>query len=317
MTSAGAYLDTVDYKWQEYSNSRYHFSIQYPDNWRIFNNSGEKGSVINVYNYTSGERLKLPLKLHEDPEASYLAFFPEGFGVDRPVGDRIKLFEAGTDVTVSFDVDQDASVAYQLNDGNVWGYLLKPLISPPGWSDEGFIFIQIGMRAFNIKCFDASGKEKTLVHCNTMGGGDRLVRYGEVKRDQRQQVDRILGSLHFFRDKEKRPIDDLIRVEEPQADSQVSSTVKVRGRARGMWFFEGEFPVVLKGEDNKPLAQASARAKGNWMMEDWVTFEADLIFHVSRSQPATLIFKKSNASGMPEHDRSYTVPLFLVARQSQ
>lgn len=309
------YLDTVDYEWQRYSNSRYHFSFEYPDNWKIFEDSDSSGKppVINVYNYTSDRSAKPPFKLHEDAGMSYIAFFPEGLGVDGPTGDRIMLHEAGTDVTVSFDVDKETSVAYQLNDGTVWGYLLKPISPPPGWADEGFIFVRVGVKGFKIKCFDASGKEKAPVNCNTLGGNDRLVRYGDVKRDQRQQVDRILSSLHFFKGDGQRPIDDLIRVEEPQINAQVSSPLKIKGKARGMWFFEGEFPVVLKGEDHKALAQVSARAKGNWMTQGWVPFEVDIPFDIIEPQPATLVLKRSNASGMPEHDRSYTIPLFLLS----
>lgn len=306
-------LDTADYEWQKYTNAKYHFSFEYPDNWKVYDNTKEDKYpvVINVYNFTFQRNIELPLRVHEDPKLSYLSFFPEGFGVDGPSGDRIKLEEAGTNAPLSFDVDQQKSVAYQLNDGQVWGYLIKPVSSPPGWKSDGFIFVQIGVKGHYTKCFDAEGKEKPVANCNVMGGKDRLIRYGEVKKDQRQQVDRILSSLHFFNGKKERPVEDLIKVEHLSANADVTSPVKIEGKARGMWFFEGEFPVMLLDSNNKILARTSVQAKDNWMTESWVPFEAKLRFDVTESQPATLVFKRANASGKPEHDRSIRIPLLL------
>lgn len=311
-TSRKAPLDTADYEWQQYRNPRFHFALEYPDNWRVYESAKGEIPIINIYNFTSRRSGQLPLKIHEDPKISYIALFPKGYGTEAPEGDQMMLREAASEVPVSFAVDEEESVAWQLNDGQIWAFYLKPASPPPGWDKTGFIFVQIGVRGSEMKCFNSLGKEKPVQNCNTMGGTDRLVRYGAVKRDQRQQIDRMLSSLHFFNGNNERSVDDLVKVEQPEPGAEVTSPILVKGKARGMWFFEAEFPVVLRDNKNKEIATVSATAQAEWMTEDWVPFEAEISFDVSASEPATLVFKRSNPSGMPEHDRSHSIPLVLV-----
>ena len=105
---------------------------------------------------------------------------------------------------------------------------------------------------------------------------------------------------------EKARKGDLIVVDSPLPNSVITSPLVIKGRARGNWFFEATFPVVLTNWDGLIIAEGYAQADGEWMTTEYVPFTATLNF----TKPADanvrpqgiLILQKSNASGLPEHD---------------
>jgi hypothetical protein len=86
--------------------------------------------------------------------------------------------------------------------------------------------------------------------------------------------------------------------------------------ARGNWFFEGSFPVELV-DDSGDLAQTIATAKGDWMTDAFVPFEATLQIPKNLAGPATLILKRDNPSGLPDYDRSISIPVFVGSPSSK
>lgn len=105
---------------------------------------------------------------------------------------------------------------------------------------------------------------------------------------------------------------DLIRINSPRPNQEIESPIIIEGEARGYWFFEGDFPVVLTDWDGLIIAQAIAQAKGEWMTEDFVEFEAHLEFEKPEySNKGTLILQKDNPSGLPENDDALEVPIIF------
>lgn len=110
---------------------------------------------------------------------------------------------------------------------------------------------------------------------------------------------------------------DLIVVETPQPGGIVISPLMVKGKARGNWYFEASFPVILKDANGNILAQAPAQAQGEWMTTEFVPFEVTLTFTPPKfvcfrapcTIPGTLVLKKDNPSGLPEHDDSVSIPV--------
>lgn len=111
---------------------------------------------------------------------------------------------------------------------------------------------------------------------------------------------------------------DLIIVDSPRIGDRVKSPLTITGKARGYWFFEATFPVVLTDWDGRIIAEHYAQAQGEWMTTDFVPFEAVLEFenpvfpgaaknHFSRR--GYLILKKDNPSGLPEHDDALEIPI--------
>ena len=107
----------------------------------------------------------------------------------------------------------------------------------------------------------------------------------------------------------QQAVSDLIQVENPLPNEDVQSPLTVKGQARGMWYFEAEFQVLLKDKDDHVVAQSQAIAQGPWMTEDFVPFEATLRFDPPDDEQGTLVLQKANPSGKPEHDSTYVIPI--------
>ena len=103
--------------------------------------------------------------------------------------------------------------------------------------------------------------------------------------------------------------DNTIVIYAPLPGATVTSPLTVRGKARGNWFFEASFPVVLKDSAGHILAQKPAQAKTDWMTTDFVEFEVTLTFLKPTTATGTLILKKDNPSGLPQNDDSRQVPV--------
>ncbi|MCA9361389.1 Gmad2 immunoglobulin-like domain-containing protein [Candidatus Kaiserbacteria bacterium] len=106
---------------------------------------------------------------------------------------------------------------------------------------------------------------------------------------------------------------DLIKVSSPLPDTKVSSPLVIEGEARGMWFFEANFPVLVTDWDGLIIGEGFAEAEGNWMTEDYVPFTATITFTADTriSDRGSIILKRSNASGLPEHDDAFEYQVSL------
>ncbi len=95
----------------------------------------------------------------------------------------------------------------------------------------------------------------------------------------------------------------------PRSGAFVSSPLLIEGSAKGM-YFEASFPVELHDENGIILSRGIATAEGDWMTAEYIPFTASLTFtRPQTSQKGTLIFKKDNPSGLPEHDVTFEIPV--------
>ena len=121
--------------------------------------------------------------------------------------------------------------------------------------------------------------------------------------------------------KERLKYLDIIKLETPLPEEVITSPLSIKGEARGVWFFEGDFPVVLTNWDGLIIAEGFATAQGDpsheggasWMTEDFVSFEAELEFEVDTqvSNKGSLIFKRDNPSGLSENDDALEIPILF------
>jgi hypothetical protein len=109
---------------------------------------------------------------------------------------------------------------------------------------------------------------------------------------------------------------DVITLTTPAPEMVMGNPVTITGAARGSWYFEASFPVVLTNWDGLIIAETYASAQSEWMTEDFVPFMAELGFEnpYKEGDPdfmkrGTLILKKHNASGFPEHDDALEIPI--------
>ena len=112
---------------------------------------------------------------------------------------------------------------------------------------------------------------------------------------------------------------DLITLTTPLPNSVVANPLLISGSARGNWYFEGSFPIVLTNWDGLIIAEGYATALGEWMTEDFVPFSATLEFtspYPGKGQDfmkrGSLILKKDNPSGLPENDDALEIPIQFI-----
>jgi hypothetical protein len=109
---------------------------------------------------------------------------------------------------------------------------------------------------------------------------------------------------------------DLIKIDSPKpGQKDISSPIKITGEARGNWFFEATAPVMLTNWDGLIIAEGYITAKGEWMTEDFVPFEGEIVFDTKDipdfNKRGSLIIKNSNASGLPERDMAAEMVIFF------
>jgi hypothetical protein len=104
----------------------------------------------------------------------------------------------------------------------------------------------------------------------------------------------------------------LIRIDSPAPGAQISFPLTVTGQARGNWFFEGDFPLLLTDSMGRTLAEDYASAQGPWMTEEFVPFTGTLKSpERSFNSWGWLILKKDNPSERRELDDAVKIPLFF------
>ena len=107
--------------------------------------------------------------------------------------------------------------------------------------------------------------------------------------------------------------ESLISVESPAPYDVIESPLTVVGQARGSWYSEARFPIIVTGENGDIVGQGYAEAESDWMTEEFVPF----IGTVSFSRPASsatghLILKKANPSGIPDQDDAIDIPIIFT-----
>jgi len=94
------------------------------------------------------------------------------------------------------------------------------------------------------------------------------------------------------------------------ANQTISFPFTLTGEARGTWYFEASFPVRLEDMNGNLLQQTYAMAQGEWMTEDFVPFQSQVLNpeHLTATQ-GVLVIEKDNPSGLLEFADEVRVPL--------
>lgn len=104
---------------------------------------------------------------------------------------------------------------------------------------------------------------------------------------------------------------DLIHVASPGPGEMIQSPLMAQGEARGHWFFEASFPIHLLDGNGKELTVGIAQAQKEWMTTEFVPFSTTMQFQKPQTETGTLVFKKDNPSGLPEHDDELRIPVLF------
>ena len=105
---------------------------------------------------------------------------------------------------------------------------------------------------------------------------------------------------------------DLIKVNTPLINQVITSPLIIQGEAKGTWFFEGDFPIILKDQGGVIIATGYATAKGQWMTDNFVKFKSTIEFKKPTStKKGTLILRKDNPSGLTQNNDSLEIPILF------
>ncbi|MCW8981424.1 MAG: Gmad2 immunoglobulin-like domain-containing protein [Altibacter sp.] len=309
-------------EWKDYENSYLGLSLRYPNRWELIERTGylDNRVVVNIFkNPQEQDSEKQPVHLHESADKTYLAIWPKGIGTEMPSGSQTKYSEIEEPQDESFLLNDERSTAFFLENGQQWGAFLSPdlQITNSNWDEFGFVFVQAATDNFSTQCVDAeSGVKIPMRECDPMGG-DTVIKKGNVNQNDWRVLKKILQSITFTAT-EKAPLTDLIKVEQPLPNMNIKSPLKIRGTARGYWFFEGDFPIVLQDAKGKTIAKGYATASDTWMTEDFVPFEATLQYSENVTpddERGYLMFKRANPSGLSQNDRTYSLPVLFPPKK--
>ena len=100
-----------------------------------------------------------------------------------------------------------------------------------------------------------------------------------------------------------------IIVYSPKPNDVVTSPLIVKGKAKGTWYFEGEFPITLYYGVKDSFVNINAFALGEWMTEDFVDFVVIIDFPVPQDNDGLLELKKNNPSDLEEQNESLLIPV--------
>jgi hypothetical protein len=184
----------------------------------------------------------------------------------------------------------------------VW-YLVYEKPGSPALYKE-LVFDNQSVCMFNGKqgtCPDVLLPSSALTHVRGMISGE-VVRVAEATSGGTTSTEKITYT---------NATDDLVKVELPSPGAVVGKNFSVIGTARGTWFFEASFPVQVLDKNGKLLVSGPAQAQSDWMTENFVPFKIDIKIPGNYTGPATLVLKKDNPSGLPEHDASISFPIII------
>lgn len=95
--------------------------------------------------------------------------------------------------------------------------------------------------------------------------------------------------------------------------STVASPLTITGKAKGSYYFEASFPIMLTDWDGRIIATTTAQASSDWMSTGYVPFTATISFSVPSTTPdlrrGTLIFHNDNPSGDHTRDKAVEIPV--------
>ncbi len=286
---------------ERFSNDKFDFSLRYPaEDWNMYQKETDMEPKFNFY-----------LKPQDPPltplsNLSHVSVYPKGILTEGLFGETKDL-----DFDVGIEVSEESKV-YILEDGTPFAALIKPEASPLSWNESGFIWMRLKIEDLEEKCF-RDGEEITKEECGSLLEDDLIARTGTVDKELWETQKEVVESIEF---EEGSTIKDLIQLESPEKKEAIESPLTVSGKARGQWYFEGEFLAVLTNWDGEIIAEASAQAQEEWMTEEFVPFEAVLEFEdpfkegdADFMKKGALILQKANPSGLPENDQALEIPI--------
>jgi hypothetical protein len=320
-------VDTGD--WSERTLEDYGVTLKYPaSDWSAaFDTSFALSPKLNVYVKPPGVPLDLPLDHFAN--VTHFSVYPRGIPTEGLFGPTRPL-----DFTPPFPVSEESHL-FVLEDGTPFAAYIRPTPSPRGWNDSGFLWMRVRVEDLETRCM-RDGREMSPAECDPMVEDDRILRTGSVDPEAWRTEKAMLSTVRLGTSGNESRAEQggapgkgdeapggegsdatgMISLRQPRPSATVASPLTVSGEARGPWYFEGSFPVVLTDWDGLIIAETRAAAQEEWMAESFVPFRATLSFEspYGEGDPeymrrGTLILHRANPSGRPENAGAMEIPV--------
>lgn len=125
----------------------------------------------------------------------------------------------------------------------------------------------------------------------------------------------IIGAIFFFNQRNSQAGGEIgIKIFAPTENEVITSPLEIRGTISGNGWngFEGQAGTVrLVNSEGLELASTYLPAVTDWMQPS-VNFKADLEFRSLFEDTGKLIFHNENASGLPDKDREFVLPVRIA-----
>lgn len=127
-----------------------------------------------------------------------------------------------------------------------------------------------------------------------IAGGLGYRQYLKKQEQHKQQSQKVIKS--YFKT-------DSLEISNPAIEDTIHSPFTITGKAKGNWFFEASFPVIITDSENNIVGTGVAQAKGDWMTSEFVDFTADVTFSKPNTQTGFIVFSNDNPSGLPANQK--------------
>ncbi len=109
---------------------------------------------------------------------------------------------------------------------------------------------------------------------------------------------------------------DSVILESPLPEEFIETPLIVKGKARGDWFSDGNFSVILTDQNGKIIAEGEAVTQNNKENRKFIPFEAILEFikpkQIENSdKKGFLILNKNNPLGSSENNDALKIPIYF------
>jgi len=108
-----------------------------------------------------------------------------------------------------------------------------------------------------------------------------------------------------------------VRVHTPVANALAKSPLHITGEARGSWYSDASFPLVLYDYAGRELTRGYAQAQGEATGDGFVPFEAELDFACGDAQRGTLVLHRASKAAAPDGADALRVPVRLPGSPSR
>ncbi len=98
--------------------------------------------------------------------------------------------------------------------------------------------------------------------------------------------------------KENKYKDDLMVIDSPELNGVVTSPIQITGQAKGTFFYEGSFPILVTDSKGQIIGDGVATAQGAWATESLVPFTATIPYLLpsgSTEKTGTIILQSEDS----------------------